>query len=60
MTPPPIRIPCEGSDNLVHYPGEGVGICPMCGVVVAHRKDNTALPHERNDILAMLERGDFG
>lgn len=31
----------------------------MCGVTVTCRDDGTAWPHQRNDILAMLARGDF-
>ena len=54
-----IRIACEGSDNVAHSLKMNGGICAMCGVIVACRDDGTAWPHERNDILAMLERGDF-
>ena len=64
--PPFLSVDCEGS-NLVGHPtwrGDlmGVGVmCQMCGqwFPPAHRHD--AVPgHKRPDILAMLERGDFG
>lgn len=57
---PAIRIACEGTDCPTHFPSMNGGICAMCGVTVTCRDDGTAWPHERNDIIAMLERGDFG
>lgn len=55
----PIRIPCEGSDQQSHLASMNGGVCPMCGVIVTVRDDGTTWPHERNDVLAMIERGDF-
>ena len=55
-----IRIPCEGSGCPTHYPVMNAGVCSMCGVTVTCRDDGRAWPHDRNDILAMLDRGDFG
>ena len=55
----PIRVECEGSECPTHYPAMNGGICSMCGVIVTCRDDGTALPHKRNDVLAMLARGDF-
>lgn len=54
-----LRTPCEGSNCPTHFPGMNGGICAMCGVTVTCRDDGTAWPHDRNDIIAMLERGDF-
>jgi len=31
----------------------------MCGGIEYCHLDGTVLPHERNDILAMLDRGDY-
>lgn len=63
----PILIPCEGSgaigqvrDRLL---GGGVLVmCPMCGILtVVESEVRAAMPqHERDDVLARLERGDFG
>lgn len=55
----PIRIRCEGSG----YPGNrsllGARVtCQMCG---QHFAGPGPVPnHDRNDILAMIDRGDFG
>lgn len=58
--PDPIWIECEGSGRPVHpHPAMVLGgICSMCGTIVAtfQRK---AVGHRRQDILAMLNRGDF-
>lgn len=54
----PIWIDCEGSGCRAHFAGDGVGICSMCGALVDVDGRN-ATPHERQDILAMLKRGDF-
>lgn len=55
----PIRIPCEGSNCPVHHPFLNGGMCAMCGVTVTCSDEGIAFAHERNDVLAMLERGDF-
>ena len=60
MSPEPIWIECEGSGSFGDF-----GYCPMCGLA------GEALPitqadgfilvdhHRRQDLLAMIERGDF-
>lgn len=72
--PEPIRIPCEGSDCIGH--GEGcrfgakvldppvpVTMCVMCGQHVDAEITPggfRALAHDRDDVLAMIARGDYG
>jgi hypothetical protein len=51
----PIMIPCEGSYQPTHFNLNGM--CKMCG---AQTGASPAPPHYREDILAMIERGDFG
>jgi len=58
MTPPPIRIPCEGSGADGHPWGAGVCLCPMCGQIKAAATGKMPA-HDRDDILAMLDRGDY-
>lgn len=48
--PEPLRIRCEGSGN------PNPGWCPMCAVVFLA---DPVPEHERTDVLAMIERGDF-
>lgn len=59
MTPEPIFIHCEGSRSVAVE-----GICPMCGyhvgAVVLWITDGLVPDHEREDIIAMIDRGDFG
>lgn len=58
MSAEPILIPCEGSGQPGHYP-DVTAMCKMCGrwhFVDAH--DNL-VPHDRPDIIAMIDRGDF-
>lgn len=60
--PDPILVPCEGSD----LPGHRAicppthGMCQMCGQVRSLNEDGTMPPHNRKDIVAMIDRGDFG
>lgn len=59
----PIVVPCEGSSLVGHIVPTGV-LCQMCGNVwpqfpVPSMFDKVP-EHDRLDILAMLERGDFG
>lgn len=62
----PIQIDCEGSNARAHpIAGSGgngftFGICAMCGKTVWCNEDGTAPSHQREDIIAMLNRGDFG
>lgn len=60
MMPDPIRIPCEGAGCRVLPFAQVSGLCPMCGRHVASDQAGDALPHERDDVLAMLTRGDYG
>lgn len=57
--PPPLLVTCEGSNHFARLVSQNGGTCAMCGQRVTCRDDGTAWPHDRNDILAMLERGDF-
>ena len=57
--PEPIVIPCEGSCCPTHHHGQALGVCSMCGVLVLTDDDGTAWRHDRQDVLAMLHRGDF-
>ena len=70
----PIIIPCEGSGHPTHQldgpmllrslrslgeGGDSLGMCKMCGMVFNVDSDGNAPQHTRQDILAMIERGDF-
>lgn len=58
--PDPIWIDCEGSRSRTHHTARlDIGICSMCGELVGCYEDDTAVPHKRKDIIAMVERGDF-
>ena len=60
MTPTPetepIWIDCEGSNDTGNDVTTGRG-CRMCGTIF---HSNSVPAHQRQDILAMIERGDFG
>ena len=62
MTAPtgdPILIRCEGSGCPPCTDEGGHGMCAMCGRW--HVLVGVAMPeHERDDIIARLNRGDFG
>lgn len=62
----PIWIRCEGSGCPTHNQGfergtrfPGRGMCSMCGAPVPLAGDEMAVTHNRDDILARLERGDY-
>lgn len=57
---PPLRILCEGSDCPTHVALHGQGMCAMCGRIVNYYDNGRAVPHDRDDVLAMIERGDYG
>ncbi len=58
---PPIMIQCEGSGSPTHALMCGTdGICKMCGQVIGIDVGEVAVPHERPDLMAMIDRGDFG
>jgi hypothetical protein len=52
----PIWIPCEGSG----YPGCLFRMCAMCGGAFDEDAQGRIVAHERQDIIAMVARGDFG
>ena len=60
----PILIVCEGSGCSVHLPASATntmgpfGICQMCGAGV-EANCGIAKLHTREDILAMIDRGDY-
>lgn len=59
MTGGPILIPCEGSG------GSGIllpagRMCQMCGRQFPEIEPRPIPDHTRDDILARLDRGDFG
>jgi hypothetical protein len=55
-----LMVICEGSGCGAHMLPSimGLGICAMCGHTV-ELNGSVALLHTREDILAMVERGDF-
>jgi hypothetical protein len=57
---PPLLVHCEGSGcpPTIWLHGDLVGMCAMCGMPIAAEHGRVD-EHERQDILAMLERGDF-
>lgn len=57
--PEPIVIECEGSRCPTHNHGHALGMCSMCGQMVVTEDDGRAYHHLRQDVLAMLHRGDF-
>ena len=58
--PDAIWIPCEGSGYPVNLRNYCYGSCAMCGRWLAIvEPDGVAIRHERQDILAMIDRGDF-
>jgi len=56
---PPLRIPCEGSGAATHFAATGNGLCAMCGRYVRCDADGRAVQHDRDDVLAMIRRGDY-
>jgi hypothetical protein len=46
-------IPCEGGGHVTPH-----GVCQMCGRLWVGRGEMVP-PHDRQDIIAMLNRGDF-
>lgn len=61
---PPIMTLCEGSGCPTHLTAGGWGVCSMCGERVPLDQtvtiSNKAVRHQREDVLAMLARGDYG
>jgi len=56
----PIWMPCEGSGCTVHGSDGIGGMCQMCGQIVDVVDEWQAEPHQRDDIIARIKRGDFG
>lgn len=57
VTGEPILIRCEGSEGAGNRVGSAVG-CAMCGRWFS--SIDVVPEHERDDILARIDRGDFG
>jgi hypothetical protein len=62
-------IPCEGSGCPAHLIRKDHGVCAMCGEWVAVELtgraeglalEGVAVKHQRQDILAQIDRGDYG
>jgi hypothetical protein len=69
IVPDPLRLPCEGAGcppARTTLLGTGprswayIGICSMCGQNVTVDAAGNCVEHDRQDLLAMIERGDFG
>lgn len=56
----PILVPCEGGGCSVHLRRKDHGVCPMCGEWVLCTPSGFAVGHTRQDILAQIDRGDYG
>lgn len=57
--PAPIRVRCEGSVAFARNFNLNATVCPVCGVTVTCADNGIIYEHERNDVQAMIERGDF-
>lgn len=58
-----ILIPCEGSGYQptgCRHIGYTYGVCAMCGGSYQLADGGVMPDHERDDIIARLDRGDFG
>lgn len=60
VTGEPIWVRCEGSGCPANLPLGGTGLCQMCNRVLVLLPGDLIPEHSRDDILARLERGDFG
>ena len=60
----PITVPCRGSwhraTKIVVTDYGQAAICPDCGERVAIVDKKRCAHHDRDDILAMITRGDYG
>ena len=54
----PIWISCEGAGSPGHGDDGRSAMCAMCGAFQP-AVDGVVLRHKRQDILAMIDRGDF-
>lgn len=58
--PEDIMIDCEGSGLAGHMTGAGGWLmCKMCGCFEQPDTNKRMPVHERRDVLAMIDRGDF-
>lgn len=59
----PIMLPCEGSNLVGHAvmgDGQPLVMCQMCGQTYIPAGTYDSVPeHDRQDIITMIERGDF-
>lgn len=56
-----IRVACEGAGCPPARSWGGYGICAMCGRLVLLAAPSALVStHKRDDVMAMLTRGDFG
>lgn len=57
-----LRVRCEGSGSVpvAKELTSNQGLCGSCGEVVTLDQLGRCVEHQRDDLLAMLERGDFG
>lgn len=58
--PDPIRVLCEGRGFRGNNPGRIGASCAMCGQWMPLTAEGVMPDHERDDVLAMIDRGDFG
>ena len=58
----PLRVRCEGSGvpPVAKELTTNQGLCGACGEVVPIDQLGRCADHDRDDLLAMLQRGDFG
>jgi hypothetical protein len=56
--PEPIFVPCEGTGGAGHLLVAGARMCAMCGQIHATEADKIP-DHHRQDLIAMIQRGDF-
>lgn len=58
---PPIRVRCEGSGTppVAKELTVNRGLCAACGEVVDLDSLGRCVDHQRDDLVAMLARGDF-
>jgi hypothetical protein len=60
MPPPePILVPCAGSGAAGHSMVGGAAMCPTCGLIQIRTPAGTIPDHQRQDLIAMIARGDF-
>jgi hypothetical protein len=60
-TPPPepILVPCAGAGARGHALTADAAMCTCCGIVYVTEPAGLIPGHDRQDIIAMIARGDF-